>query len=114
MQLPKLFHFNNYAKASKFLLLIFCVFLTTNCIQKDSQQVLSTENSFAPSENIVNINTATVEELVKIPNVGAKTAAKIIAHREKFGRFRKPEHLLLIDRINDARFREMRSLIKIQ
>ena len=114
MQLPKLYYFNNYAKASKFLLLIFCVFLTANCIQKDSQQSLSTEKSFAIAENAVNINTASVEELVKIPNIGEKTAIKIIEHREKFGRFRKPEHLLLIDRISDSRFREMQSLIKTE
>ena len=66
------------------------------------------------SENAVNINTASLEELQKIPNIGAKTAVKIIEYREKFGGFRKPEHLLLIDRISDVRFREMRSLVKTE
>jgi competence ComEA-like helix-hairpin-helix protein len=114
MRLPKLNYFNTDTKSFKFLLLVFFVFLTANCIQKDSQQVLSKEKSFEMSENAVNINTASLEELQKIPNIGAKTAAKVIEHREKFGKFRKPEHLLLIDRISDARFREMRGLIKVE
>lgn len=114
MRLPKLHYFNTYIKSFKFLVLVFFAFLMANCTQKESQQVLSAEKSFEMSENAVNINTATLEELVKIPHIGEKTAAKIIEYREKFGRFRKPEHLLLIDRISDARFREMRNLIKIE
>jgi competence protein ComEA len=114
MRFPKLYYFNTYAKPSKFLLLVFIGLLTVNCTQKDNQKVLSPEKSFEMSEIAVNINTASLEELQKIPNVGAKTAAKIIEHREKFGSFRKPEHLLLIDRISDTRFREMRNLIKTE
>lgn len=114
MRCPKLLYFSTYAKLSEFLLLLFCVLLTANCTQKQSQQVLSTKTEFKVSEKAVNINTASLEELQNIPNIGQKTALKIIEHREKFGKFRKPEHLLLIDRISDSRFREMRSLIKTE
>lgn len=114
MQFSKSYYVNIYAKLSKFMLLLFFVFLTVNCTQKDSQQSLSVEKTVATSENAVNINTAPLEQLKKIPHIGEKTAAKIIEHREKFGKFRKPEQLLLIDRISDPRFREIRSLIKVE
>lgn len=71
-------------------------------------------SSIEIAENAVNINLATSEELEKLPNVGAKTAAKIIEHREKFGKFRRPEHLLLVAGISDKRFREMRNMIKTE
>lgn len=114
MYFPKLYYFNTYVKQFKSLLLFFFALLTINCIQKDSQQVLSTENSFVVAKDAVNLNTASVDELVKIPHIGTKTAEKIIEHREIFGGFRKPEHLLFIDRISDARFRQIRSFIKTE
>ncbi len=84
------------------------------CGQKQSKQVLSPENPVLASESAVNINTANAAELEKLPNIGAKTAQAIIEHREKFGRFRKPEHLMLVPRISDKRFREIRHLIKTE
>jgi competence protein ComEA len=63
---------------------------------------------------VININTASVETLEKLPHIGAKTAQEIVAHREKFGKFRKPEYLMLVRGISDKKFREMRSLIKAE
>jgi competence protein ComEA len=60
----------------------------------------------------ININTAPAEELSKLPHIGEKTAQEIVLHRQKFGYFRKPEHLMLVRGISDARFREIRNFIK--
>lgn len=65
-------------------------------------------------ENAININTASAEELAKIPHIGEKAAAKIVEHREKYGPFRRPEHLMLVDGISDKKFRLIRSLIKTE
>lgn len=62
----------------------------------------------------MNINTASAAELEKLPFIGRKTALEIVAHREKFGRFRRPEHLLLIEGVSDTRFREIKNLIKVE
>lgn len=72
------------------------------------------KNTNVIAENAVNINTASVAELEKLPNVGIKTAQKIVEHREKYGRFRKPEHLILVSGISDRRFRELQSFVKIE
>jgi competence protein ComEA len=82
--------------------------------QKEAKQVLFTENQVAASETAININTASSEELVKLPHVGAKLAQKIIEHRKQFGKFRKAEYLILVDGVSDKRFREIRNLVKVE
>ena len=44
----------------------------------------------------LNINTASIEELEKLPYIGRKTAESIVAFREQNGPFRRTEHLMLI------------------
>lgn len=96
-----------------FLLAVLC-FLTANCKQNAEKQILSTTNQFLTAENAVNINTATAQELEKLPNIGAKTAEKIIEYRERFGKFRRVENLMLVEGISDKKFRNMRHLIKVE
>ncbi len=62
----------------------------------------------------ININTATVAELERLPGVGPKTAAAMIEHREKYGPFRRLEHLMLIRGISETRFLEMRPLLRAE
>jgi competence ComEA-like helix-hairpin-helix protein len=92
--------------------IIFCC-LFVCCGQKDAKQSLPLETQII-SESAININTASAEELEKLPHVGAKTAREIVAYRAEFGKFRKPEHLMLVSGISDARFREIRKLIKTE
>ncbi len=66
------------------------------------------------STGTLNINTATVAELEKLPGVGPKTADSIIRFRDEHGPFRRPEHLLRIPGISEARFAEIRALIKTE
>ena len=44
----------------------------------------------------VNINSASAKELQKVDGIGAKTAAKIVAYREKHGAFKSVDELLKI------------------
>lgn len=94
------------------ILLSLCIFVL-NC-SSNSPKIVQNPAPIEISENAININKANSEELQKLPHIGAKTAEKIIAHREKFGDFRRPEHLLLVAGISDKRFRNMRSMIKVK
>lgn len=94
------------------LAIVFCFILS--CSQKETKQVLSDQNRIITSESAININIASATELEKLPHIGAKTAQEIVEYREKFGRFRKPEHLLLVRGISDRRFREIQTLIKTE
>jgi len=94
-------------------MLIIC-FLPACTGQNNTKQILSPENQIQTSVSAININMASVVELEKLPHIGEQTARKIVEHREKFGEFRKPEHLLLVRGISDRRFREMRIFIKVE
>lgn len=68
----------------------------------------------SPSDATININTADINTLEKLPHIGPAVAKKIIEHRERYGPFRKVEHLLVIDGIGESRFREIEHLISIE
>src|SRR5882724_11776603 len=44
----------------------------------------------------LNINTSSATELEGLPGLGKILAARIVAHREQYGPFRRVEHLLMV------------------
>jgi competence ComEA-like helix-hairpin-helix protein len=68
----------------------------------------------APAAPLVNINTAPAGELEKLPGIGRGLAARIIAHREQYGRFRRAEHVIMVRGIGDRRFRKMGRYITVE
>jgi competence protein ComEA len=61
--------------------------------------------------NLININVATAEELEKLPGIGRGLAARIVAHRNEYGRFRRTEHVMMVRGISARRYQAMRPLI---
>jgi competence ComEA-like helix-hairpin-helix protein len=114
MKFHKVNYFSLYKNSIKLLPFIILCFLFGCDRQKEAKQVLLTENQVIVSASAININTASIEELKNLPQIGEKLAQKIIEHREKFGRFRKAELLMLVEGISDKRVREMRDLIKVE
>jgi competence protein ComEA len=64
--------------------------------------------------SLVNINTASAQELEKLPGVGKVIAERIIAQREQYGPFRRAEHLMMVRGISDRKFRTIRPMIVVQ
>ena len=62
----------------------------------------------------VSINRASREELQKLPGIGPALAARIVEHRERYGPFRRAEHLIMVRGISERRFRQMRALIRTE
>jgi competence ComEA-like helix-hairpin-helix protein len=62
----------------------------------------------------ININTASGRDLEKLPGIGKGLAERIIQHREKYGPFRRAEHLIIVRGISDRRFRALRDLITVE
>ena len=60
---------------------------------------------------LVNINTATAEELVTLNGIGEATAEKIIADREANGPFPAIEELKRVSGIGDKKFEALRDAI---
>jgi len=83
----------------------------TGTIAQTASPAAQTESASAP---LVNINAASPAELEKLPGIGRSLAASIVAHRKEYGRFRRPEHLMMVRGISDRRFRALRAFIKTE
>jgi competence protein ComEA len=43
-----------------------------------------------------------------LPGIGPGLAMRIIEHRQRYGRFRRAEHLIMVRGLSDERFRVLR------
>ena len=59
----------------------------------------------------ININKATVEELVQIKGIGQKYAERIVAFRDKNGPFNKIEDIMNVKGIGPKKFESIKDLI---
>lgn len=96
--------------------LVLCLFgvFATACSPNLHDHQTTQEKVLPSAAGTVNINTASFDELQKIPNIGDKLAARIIAYREANGPFRRVEHLMLVSGISEKRFREMRRFVRTE
>jgi competence protein ComEA len=67
-----------------------------------------------PPEKSININTAGIEELERLPGIGEKTARKIIALRNDRGAFAKLEELLDVNGIGEVKFKKIKKFLYIE
>ncbi len=112
MDIRKSIYYNKYAICLGFLTTVIFVG-STACNTGSEAPIAFSEDKYLASTASININTASVEELQKIPNIGEKLAEQIIEHRERYGPFRRSEDLMLIPGISDARFRKIRDMVRI-
>jgi competence protein ComEA len=61
----------------------------------------------------VDLNAATATELMELPRVGARTAARIVAFRQEHGRFHRPEELMNIKGIGEKAFRRLQPHVTV-
>ena len=80
-------------------------FNTTNF--KNSKKVV-------PPEKSININKASIEDLLKLPGIGEKTAENIINFREKITRFKKLEDILNVKGIGNSKLNKIKKYIYIE
>ena len=71
----------------------------------------SGSNGTGNSGGLVNINSASKEELMTLPGIGESKADKIIAYREENGRFSTPEGIMEISGIKDGLYNKIKDKI---
>lgn len=65
------------------------------------------------SPGVVNLNTATAEELERLPGIGPARARAILALRASLTRFLRLEQLLRVKGIGRATFRKLRPMLTL-
>jgi comEA protein len=79
-----------------------------------AQQKAQPAKGDAPAASaVVNLNTATAEQLDSLPGIGAKVAARIIEYRQKNGPFKKIEDLMNVRGIGEKNFLKIRNRLTV-
>ena len=78
-----------------------------------SQSSQSSSPAQLPAAAPLNLNTATVTELAKLPGIGPAVAARIVEHRQKNGGFKKIEELMNVKGIGEKTFLKLKSLVTV-
>jgi len=84
-----------------------------------SEKVIDEEVIIIPKLNentnngLVNINTATVEQLDALPGIGEGYAKRIVEYREKYGKFKKKEYIMNVKGIGQSLFDKFKDMITV-
>jgi competence protein ComEA len=69
--------------------------------------------SVAAPGQLINLNTATAEQLDALPGVGPVLAQRIVDHRTAHGSFRAVDELREVDGIGETRFQRLKKLVTV-
>ena len=63
---------------------------------------------------VLNLNTATVDQLQRLPGVGRVLATRIVEFREKKGPFKRVEELLAVQGISERKWKVLREYVTVK
>lgn len=98
--------------------LLVAVFVTatgdkTTLAPVTTQHVVTTTASTVTGIGTVSLNTATAEQLQRLPGLGEVLAERILAYRESAGGFRSVEDLLDVEGVGEKRLSQWRPYLTI-
>lgn len=95
------------------LTLLLLAFSLSGCTKRTRTRFANAPAQPNQTSPRININTADDTALETLPGIGKGLAARIIEHREKYGPFRRPEHLIMVRGISERRFRSLQASITV-
>ena len=97
-------------RISKIFLIIFLVLAI---FSMSGIQLQGAEKRVAKKSGQININTAGVDQLSKLPGIGKKKAERIISFRKKNGRFRRTREIMKVKGIGEKTFKKFAGRIRV-
>jgi len=89
------------------------VIVLTLGVAHAAQQPSGPSRPAPAAANLVNLNSATTTQLESLPGIGARTAQRIIEHRQKTGGFKKIEELMNVRGVGEKSFLKLKPLITV-
>ena len=89
------------------LALVLAVFITPAFVLASPQG----QEPAAVQKTTINLNTATIDQLMTLPGIGQKTAERILEYRTKSGGFKKIEDLMNVKGIGEKSFLKIKPLV---
>jgi comEA protein len=96
--------------------IIAVLIFDSGCVKRARQYSVETYSEAEASKadrTRVNINTASAEDLERLPGIGRVIAERIIEHRSQHGAFRRVEHVMMVHGISERKFQAMEPLITV-
>jgi competence ComEA-like helix-hairpin-helix protein len=69
--------------------------------------------SYSQSEERIDINAASVEELERLPGIGSALASRIVEHRRKHGLFKRTQDVIIVRGMSAKLYRRIAHLIRV-
>ena len=79
--------------------------LNGNMKLKDNDSIVIQKRK--DEEKKISINYASIEELIKLPGIGKKTAERIIQYRDEYGLFQELEDMMKVKGIGKAKYEKI-------
>ena len=70
--------------------------------------------SQASDTSKINLNEASIQELVKVKGIGQKYAERIVAYRENNGKFKKAEDIMKVKGIGQKKYESIKDTIIVK
>lgn len=97
----------------RFLKIFLIFFLVLAIFSMSGIQLQGAEKKAVKKSGQININTAGVDKLSKLPGIGPKKAQRIISFRKKHGRFRRTRDIMKVKGIGEKTFKKFASRIRV-
>ena len=95
--------------------LMLALVLAPSGFQAKQEALLKQTDAPAGTPQIaLDINLASAEDFAKLPGIGPKLAARIVAFRQKHGPFRRVEDLLAIRGIGHKKWKAIRPYLRVE
>ena len=79
--------------------------------QKNSMQTVEQDETSEDPDGKINLNSATKEELMRIPGIGETRAQSILSYRMEHGNFSRIEDIMCVEGIKEGLFERMKEYI---